>query len=74
MPHKLGLKVVAEGIETAEQQDLLIAVGCDYGQGYYFSRPVTSEALEALCIQEIYQQTIYIRSAQKSNNLMCVAQ
>ncbi|QVL45328.1 MAG: EAL domain-containing protein [Methylophilaceae bacterium] len=52
MPHKLGLKVVAEGIETAEQQDLLIAVGCDYGQGYYFSRPVTSEALEALCIQQ----------------------
>lgn len=52
MAHKLGLKVVAEGIETAEQQDLLIAVGCDYGQGYYFSRPLTSEALEALCIQQ----------------------
>ncbi len=52
MAHKLGLKVIAEGIETAEQQDLLIAVGCDYGQGYFFSRPLSADALEALCIQQ----------------------
>lgn len=52
MAHKLGLKVIAEGIETAEQRDLLIAVGCDYGQGYLFSRPVAAEVLEALCIEQ----------------------
>ncbi len=40
MAHKLGLKVIAEGIETEEQRKLLLAAGCDYGQGYLFSRPV----------------------------------
>ena len=43
MAHKLGLKVIAEGIETEEQLQLLKAVGCDYGQGYLFSRPVPAD-------------------------------
>lgn len=40
MAHKLGLKVIAEGIETEQQRDLLHQIGCDFGQGYFFSRPV----------------------------------
>lgn len=48
MAHKLGMKVVAEGIETEQQRDLLKAIGCDYGQGYLFSRPVPAEQFEAL--------------------------
>lgn len=40
MAHKLGLKVVAEGIETAGQLDLLVKAGCDFGQGYLFAKPV----------------------------------
>jgi diguanylate cyclase (GGDEF)-like protein/PAS domain S-box-containing protein len=40
MAHKLGLKVIAEGIETAEQRDMLKAAGCDYGQGFLFARPI----------------------------------
>lgn len=48
MAHKLGLKVIAEGIETEEQMKLLIATGCDYGQGYLFSRPVSAEKFEEL--------------------------
>jgi diguanylate cyclase (GGDEF)-like protein len=43
MAHKLGLKVVAEGIETPAQLDLLISFGCDYGQGYLFSKPVPAD-------------------------------
>ena len=39
MAHKLGIKVIAEGIETLEQRELLFAIGCDYGQGYYYSKP-----------------------------------
>jgi EAL domain-containing protein (putative c-di-GMP-specific phosphodiesterase class I) len=48
MAHKLGLKVVAEGVETQEQCNLLMEAGCDFGQGYLFSRPVRAEAFEAL--------------------------
>ncbi len=48
MAHKLGLKVVAEGVETEEQLALLTQAECDFGQGYLFSRPVPAEELEAL--------------------------
>ena len=40
MAHKLDMKVIAEGVETEQQRGLLIAAGCDYGQGYLFSKPV----------------------------------
>ncbi|MFI4940396.1 MAG: putative bifunctional diguanylate cyclase/phosphodiesterase, partial [Burkholderiales bacterium] len=48
MAHKLGLKVVAEGIETIEQRDLLAAAGCDYGQGYLFAKPMPAEQFQRL--------------------------
>ncbi len=48
MAHKLGLRVIAEGVETPEQRDLLMRAGCDYGQGYLFSRPVPAEELDKL--------------------------
>lgn len=35
MSHQLGIKVVAEGIECEQQHDLLLAAGCDYGQGHF---------------------------------------
>ncbi|MDH5552084.1 MAG: EAL domain-containing protein [Nitrosomonas sp.] len=48
MAHKLGLKVIAEGVETIEQHNLLTAAGCDYAQGYMYSQPIPSDEFEQL--------------------------
>lgn len=52
MAHELGMKVIAEGIETIGQRDLLIAAGCDYGQGYLFARPMPAQDFEAFVAQQ----------------------
>ncbi|RJX32351.1 MAG: EAL domain-containing protein [Oxalobacter sp.] len=48
MAHKLGIKVIAEGVETQLQRDLLAAAGCNYGQGRMFSMPLAAEDFEKL--------------------------
>jgi diguanylate cyclase (GGDEF)-like protein len=52
MAHKLGLKVIAEGVETALQRDLLIDIHCDYAQGFFYSPPVPAEAFEQMLVQQ----------------------
>jgi EAL domain-containing protein (putative c-di-GMP-specific phosphodiesterase class I) len=47
-----GLKVLAEGVETAEQYLLLKELGCDACQGYHLSRPLPATALETLLREE----------------------
>ncbi|CAN5618082.1 hypothetical protein BH24ACI3_BH24ACI3_00700 [soil metagenome] len=48
----LGLDTIAEGIETDEQLQLLRELGCDYGQGYLFSRPIPKDEADLLLIGE----------------------
>jgi len=45
LSHSLGYRVIAEGIESIEQEIFLKDNGCDFGQGFYFSRPLSSEKL-----------------------------
>jgi diguanylate cyclase (GGDEF)-like protein/PAS domain S-box-containing protein len=43
LAHALGMEIIAEGVETTEHVDALLALGCDHAQGYFFSRPVPGE-------------------------------
>jgi len=47
MAHELGVQVIAEGVETSAQRDLLAAAGCDYGQGYLFSPALPAAVFDA---------------------------
>ena len=47
MAHELGMQVVAEGVETEQQHQLLMEAGCDHGQGYWYGRPMPPAQFEA---------------------------
>jgi len=61
MANNLRLDVVAEGVETVQQVDLLKKLQCKYGQGYYFSKPLSAEGTSALLAGDLtwqaYEQT-----------------
>ncbi len=48
MAHKLGIRIIAEGVETADQRDMLVSFGCDYAQGFLYSPPLPAEEFEKL--------------------------
>ena len=50
--HRLGLKVIAEGIETEAQLALLKQAGCDYGQGFLFSAALQAQGFELLLMAD----------------------
>jgi EAL domain-containing protein (putative c-di-GMP-specific phosphodiesterase class I) len=52
MAHKLGLQVIAEGVETHQQLDLLATYGCDYAQGWLHSKAVPAGEFEALLLKQ----------------------
>jgi len=55
--HKMNLKVIAEGIETPRQLERLIHLGCEYGQGFFFSQPMESTAALAYMRQQAVKKT-----------------
>jgi EAL domain-containing protein (putative c-di-GMP-specific phosphodiesterase class I) len=54
LAQNLGMDVVAEGVETNEQLTILRALGCEHGQGYFFSKPVNKTGAEKI-ISETYE-------------------
>jgi diguanylate cyclase (GGDEF)-like protein/PAS domain S-box-containing protein len=48
MAHKLGIRTIAEGVETEQQRDLLLEFGCDFAQGYWFAHPMPEAAFTEL--------------------------
>lgn len=53
MAHRLGMQVIAEGVENKRHAELLRLAGCNFGQGFQFSRPVSAQELERLWLKEI---------------------
>lgn len=53
MSHHLNMKVVAEGVETESQLNFLKKIGCDYIQGYYFSKPLPEEEFKAFLAKSL---------------------
>jgi len=51
--HNLGMDIVAEGIEKIEQHKLLQQFGCEYGQGYFYSKPMPAQAIANLLAQPL---------------------
>ena len=56
LAHNLGMGVIAEGIETAVQLAQLRALGCEYGQGYYFAKPLEARLIEPMLVNTILGQ------------------
>jgi diguanylate cyclase (GGDEF)-like protein/PAS domain S-box-containing protein len=53
LSHSLGLRVVAEGVETADQAEHLAAMGCQSAQGYFFARPLPPESIPAFGLEAV---------------------
>ena len=60
--HTLGKKIVAEGIESIDQRNILRTLNCDYGQGYLFSRPLTDIEFLEYAARYIEQREDTIKS------------
>ena len=58
--HKLGMDVVAEGVETLGQTMMLKQAYCEYGQGYFFSKPLSSEEATTLLTQKVNSSSMFI--------------
>jgi EAL domain-containing protein (putative c-di-GMP-specific phosphodiesterase class I) len=57
MSHAMGIRVVAEGIETAEQRRTMAQLGCDAGQGYFFAHPQDYAGLREAITRAVAEHT-----------------
>ena len=64
LAQNLGMNVVAEGVETESQHEQLRAFECEFGQGYYFSKPIDSDAAEAFLLSSFPQAGTVIQGLQ----------
>jgi EAL domain-containing protein (putative c-di-GMP-specific phosphodiesterase class I) len=53
LAHKMNLRVIAEGVETPRQLERVLELGCEFGQGYYFSQPLETKAVQQFVRQQI---------------------
>jgi EAL domain-containing protein (putative c-di-GMP-specific phosphodiesterase class I) len=60
MAHMMGMKVVAEGVETIEQHAELASLGCDCCQGYYFAPPMPADDFDTLLRQRLPGGTVHL--------------
>lgn len=63
----MGLSIVAEGVETEEEMEQLREIGCDYGQGYYFAKPMTRWDFEELLKQKQRGARPYLANAMRED-------
>jgi diguanylate cyclase (GGDEF)-like protein len=67
LSHGLGMTVLSEGIEQAEQRQALVELGCERGQGFLFSRPILAETFNAIYIGAGLTDTAHGQSAPESD-------
>ncbi len=73
LARNLRIKVIAEGIESLDQLKNLRGMGCDFGQGYLFSRPIpAAEAYKLLCVAQQHQAQLHA-TRERTNKLRLVS-
>ena len=65
MIHELGMTVLAEGVETQEQCEWLSQLGCDYLQGYYFSKPLEKEDFLDMMLKSVEEHSSELESMEE---------
>jgi EAL domain-containing protein (putative c-di-GMP-specific phosphodiesterase class I) len=67
LAHNLRLRVIAEGIEDGDQIQALTDLGCEYGQGYYYARPLPAAELEPLLVDRatLHAHSVAVAAARR---------
>jgi diguanylate cyclase len=68
--HNLGLKVIAEGVETFESREMLRGFDCDEAQGYFYSRPVPDYAIKTILAEHTAEVSQHIESSRDTPDFM----